>query len=77
MYNKINIFSHSCRDEATQVASLKIVQGMLNQLDIEDIAQLLPSLVSFSSHSSVQCRVTMYNILMTVYNMLRYMYYVQ
>ena len=50
------------------MASLKIVQGMLHQLSNDDISQLLPYLTAFATHSSVQCRVTMYNVLMTVYN---------
>ena len=71
MYIILLTFLPIHRDEATQIASLKIVQGMLNELDIKDIAQLLPYLTAFSSHSSVQCRITMYNVLMAIYNRLR------
>ena len=60
------------RDEATQLASLKIVQGMLNQLDMGDIRQLLPYLTAFAGHSSIHCRITMYNVLMNIYNSLWY-----
>ena len=59
------------RDEATQLASLKIVQGMLIHLSNENLTQLLPILTNaFSNHISTQCRVTMYNVLMTIYNKL-------
>ena len=63
--------THTHRDEATQLASLKIVQGMLIHLSNENLTQLLPILTSaFSNHISTQCRVTMYNVLMTIYNKL-------
>ena len=53
------------------MASLKIVQGMLIHLSNENLTQLLPILTSaFSNHISTQCRVTMYNVLMTIYNKL-------
>ena len=59
------------RDESTQSASLGIVQKILTQLSNEELSQILPVLItSFSTHSSTQCRIVLYNILMRVYNKL-------
>ena len=67
------------RNEATQTASLSIVQKLLVQLTNEQLSEIVPVLIaSFSKHGSTQCRVVLYNILMRVYNKLwsvnNYMY---
>jgi DNA-dependent protein kinase catalytic subunit len=57
------------RDEPTQIACLEIVRKMLVKLDDNDILQLLPILISsFGKHNSKECRLTLYNILISTYN---------
>ncbi|XP_019852740.1 PREDICTED: DNA-dependent protein kinase catalytic subunit [Amphimedon queenslandica] len=61
----------SHRDEATQTASLSIVQKLLVQLTNDQLSEIVPILIaSFSKHGSIQCRIVLYNILMRVYNKL-------
>ena len=61
---------HCPRDEPTQTAALKIVQGMVQHqtLSEEDMATLLPVVVKFGTHSSVTCRTSMYETLITAYS---------
>ena len=56
------------RDEPTQEAALKIVQGMLRHLDQEQTCTLLPLITAFGSHSSQTCRLLMYDILIWIYS---------
>ena len=62
--------SHNYRDEPTQMASLSIVQGMVQHqtLTLEQTATLLPLLTAFGSHPSQPCRLIMYDTLITIYN---------
>ena len=62
--------SHNCRDEPTQMASLGIIQGMVQHqtLTLEQTATLLPLLTAFGSHPSQPCRLVMYDTLITIYN---------
>ena len=57
-----------CRDEPTQLAALNLCQGMLPRLGQDQLAELLPLLREFGRHSSQQCRVVMYDILVWAYN---------
>jgi hypothetical protein len=59
------------RDEASQVACLKIVLGLLSILSVEDIQALLPSVTDFSSNKSVICRELMFDILIWIYDAYR------
>ncbi|CAI8051260.1 DNA-dependent protein kinase catalytic subunit [Geodia barretti] len=56
------------RDEPTQLAALNICQAMLRLLELQQLAELLPLLREFSRHSSQNCRVVMYDILIWTYN---------
>ena len=59
-----------CRDEPTQMAALKIVQGMVQHrtLSLEQTAVLLPLVKAFGSHPSQPCRLVMYDTLIALYN---------
>ena len=57
-----------CRDEAVQLACLKLVHALLRQLKTEDIVTLLPTLATFADSRSVTCRAAMYDIFMWLYD---------
>lgn len=62
------------RDEPTQTAALKIVQGMVQHqtLSNEQLSSVLPLVAKFGSHSSDTCRVLMYDTLITAYRNILY-----
>ncbi|KAK2178224.1 hypothetical protein NP493_553g02014 [Ridgeia piscesae] len=62
------VASLSHRDEATQLVSLRLVQGMLEQLKPPDLLALLSSVTAFISHPSAICRAIMYDILTWIYD---------
>ena len=64
------LWYHNYRDEPTQMASLSIVQGMVQHqtLTLEQTTTLLPLLTAFGSHPSQPCRLVMYDTLITIYN---------
>lgn len=60
------------RDEATQLVSLKIVQGISAKLKPTEMKEFMPLVTAISSHPSMSCRTVMYDILMWVYDNYRY-----
>ena len=60
-------YCYNCRDEPTQLAALKICQGMLQHLSYAHLSELLPLLTAFGHHSSQQCRLLMYDIFIWIY----------
>lgn len=53
------MFSCLCRDEATQFAALSIIYGLWETLDASHIMYFLDTIIlEFSSHSSMECRVS-------------------
>ena len=68
------INGHYYRDEPTQMAALKIVQGMVQHhtLTLEQTSSILPLITGFGSHPSQPCRIIMYDTLITLYNNYRY-----
>jgi hypothetical protein len=70
-YKNLSVTCETCchRDEPTQTAALKIVQGMVQHqtLNEEQLCSLLPLVTKFGSHSSEACRVLMYDTLITAY----------
>ncbi|XP_033121520.1 DNA-dependent protein kinase catalytic subunit-like [Anneissia japonica] len=56
------------RDEAQQVAALKLVNGALKVLKAKELHCLLPSIVSFVSNPSAACREVMFDILMWIFD---------
>ncbi|XP_028413162.1 DNA-dependent protein kinase catalytic subunit-like [Dendronephthya gigantea] len=66
----LNTLTH--RDEATQVACLRIILGRLSQMSVGDIQTLLPSVTDFLSSKSVACRGLMFDILIWIYDTYRF-----
>ena len=52
------------------MAALKISQSMVQHqtLNDEEMASLLPVVITFGMHSSVTCRTVMYETLITAYS---------
>ncbi|XP_072167838.1 DNA-dependent protein kinase catalytic subunit-like [Diadema setosum] len=68
MKNKkiLSLLTH--KDEADQLTSLKLVNGMLPKLKPAEILYLLPAVRDFVSHPSSACRDVMYSVLMWIYD---------
>ncbi|CAB4005561.1 DNA-dependent kinase catalytic subunit-like [Paramuricea clavata] len=66
----MNVLNH--RDEASQVACLKIILGLLNILSVADIQTLMPSVTDFFSNKSILCRGLMFDILIWIYDAYRF-----
>ncbi|XP_030839871.1 DNA-dependent protein kinase catalytic subunit [Strongylocentrotus purpuratus] len=64
--NILALLTH--KDEADQLTSLKLVDGMLPKLKPSELRYLLPAVKDFVSHPSPSCRDTMYSILMWIYD---------
>ncbi|XP_035828316.1 DNA-dependent protein kinase catalytic subunit [Aplysia californica] len=56
------------RDEDTQLVSLKIVKALALKMSPAELLSLLPSVKSFSSHSSSACRTVMLEVFMWAYD---------
>ena len=65
------VFPLNFRDEASQVACLKIIHGLLSILSVGDIQTLMPSVTDFSSNKSIVCRDLMFDILIWIYDAYR------
>jgi len=57
-----------CRDEATQLVSLQLVEIMVQTMGGADVAYILPHVTLFATHPSMQCRQLMYTILIAIYS---------
>ena len=57
------------RDSATQLASLQLVEGMIDRLSIEMVCEVIPH-VTLQPHHTVPCRRTTCNILIRAYTRL-------
>ncbi len=73
----ISLSTYACcchRDEPTQTAALKLVQGMVQHqtLTNEQLEGLLPLVTKFGTHGSEACRGLMYGILITAYGNILY-----
>ncbi|XP_063961376.1 DNA-dependent protein kinase catalytic subunit-like [Lytechinus pictus] len=64
--NILALLTH--KDEADQLTSLKLVDGMLPKLQPSELLHLLPAVKGFVSHPSPTCRDAMYSILMWIYD---------
>lgn len=60
------------RDEATQLALLKIIHSLLEKLTMRDIEYVMPSITALSTNHSTACRDIMYDILIWIYDTYRY-----
>ncbi|XP_064600499.1 DNA-dependent protein kinase catalytic subunit-like [Liolophura sinensis] len=56
------------RDEATQLLALKIVKAIMEKMQPPELLSVMPLLCAFVSHSSATCRLTMYEVLMWIYD---------
>ncbi|XP_071796803.1 DNA-dependent protein kinase catalytic subunit-like [Asterias amurensis] len=59
------------RDEDTQLASLKLINGMLPNLKPTEILDILPAVRALFNIPSPACRAVMYDILMWIYDNFR------
>lgn len=60
------------RDEGSQVAVLRIIQGLLKKMTVAEIQFIFPSVTAFGSHPSTICRELMYDILIWIYDTFRF-----
>eukprot|EP00058_Branchiostoma_floridae_P019566 XP_002605056.1 hypothetical protein BRAFLDRAFT_85202 [Branchiostoma floridae] len=56
------------RDDGLQAIALQIVYALLQKLQVEELLYLLPAVAAFASHPAPECRRTMYDIMMWIYD---------
>ncbi|KAI8501204.1 hypothetical protein Bbelb_212990, partial [Branchiostoma belcheri] len=64
--NFLGMLTH--RDDGLQAIVLQIVYALLQKLKVEELLYLLPSVAAFASHPAPECRRTMYDIMMWIYD---------
>ncbi|XP_078611931.1 DNA-dependent protein kinase catalytic subunit-like isoform X2 [Branchiostoma floridae x Branchiostoma japonicum] len=64
--NFLGMLTH--RDDGLQAIALQIVYALLQKLQVEELLYLLPAVAAFASHPAPECRRTMYDIMMWIYD---------